>query len=65
MIDVGKEIHVKRIQKGWTQSELARQSSVTKVSINHYEHGRCSPTWQTANLLFEALGYEVVLKEKI
>ena len=47
----------RREELGWSQSELARRSSVAQKTISLLEQGDTDPTLSTLGLLAEALGF--------
>ncbi|MCF2488193.1 helix-turn-helix transcriptional regulator [Dyadobacter sp. CY347] len=60
---VGKRIIQLRIEKGWSQSDLARACEKDRQSIERIENGRVSPSLYT---LYEiALALEVRLEELV
>lgn len=50
------ELRKIRVEKGLSQSELARRSQVHRVSINRYEAGQIKPNLETLVKLSRALG---------
>lgn len=48
-----------RLEKGWTEADLARASGVTKSTINRIENNQASPTLITMVKLSLALGCKV------
>ena len=52
-------MHKKRIEKGWSQVELAKRSGITNVSIFNYEKGLRFPRRDVLYKLAEALECEV------
>jgi transcriptional regulator with XRE-family HTH domain len=48
-----------RRRAGITQSELARRASTSRPTLSAYEHGRKSPTLDTAQRLLAQAGYEL------
>lgn len=53
-----------RMEKGWTQYRLAKESGVSRERIAKLESGRHSPTLLTVDKLCNALGFEIVLTKK-
>jgi predicted transcriptional regulator len=47
-----------------TQEDLAQIASVSLRSLKGIETGKANPTWNQMVKVFEALGWEVELKEK-
>lgn len=52
----GKRLYSLMINKGWTQSELARRSDLPRDSISVYIRGKSLPTPLSLKALSEALG---------
>lgn len=52
----GKRLYNLMLGKGWTQSELARQSGLPRDSISVYVRGRSLPTPASLSALATALG---------
>jgi transcriptional regulator with XRE-family HTH domain len=52
----GKRLYNLMLGKGWTQSELARQSGLPRDSISVYVRGRSLPTPASLSALAAALG---------
>ncbi|CDZ55033.1 helix-turn-helix domain-containing protein [Neorhizobium galegae] len=53
--EFGKRVYRLMIGKGWTQSELARQSGLPRDSISVYVRGKSLPTPQSLETLAKAL----------
>lgn len=51
----GKRLYTLMLSKGWTQSELARQSGLPRDSISVYVRGKSLPTPPSLQALAEAL----------
>lgn len=54
-----------RQQAGLSQEELAARAGTSRTTISAYEHGRKSPTMETASRLLESAGYELAAEPKI
>lgn len=54
--EFGRRLFSLMIEKGWNQSELARQAGLPRDSISTYIRGRSLPTPQSLKKLGEALG---------
>ncbi|MDK4730512.1 helix-turn-helix domain-containing protein [Rhizobium phaseoli] len=52
----GKRLYNLMLAKGWTQSELARQSDLPRDSISVYVRGKSLPTPGSLSALAKALG---------
>lgn len=57
---LGDELKAARLEKGFTQKELANMSGVTIQTVLHYEKGTPSMTLNTLNRITHALGLNVV-----
>lgn len=62
-IELGKRIVMLRIQKGWSQSDLARACNKDRQAIEKLENGKVNPTLYT--LLEIANTLEVSLPELV
>ena len=54
--NLGTIIRYERLNKGMTQAELAKQSSISVSAISKMENGKRLPSMQTAIDIFRALG---------
>ncbi|MGO4704766.1 helix-turn-helix domain-containing protein [Microvirga sp. 2MCAF38] len=54
--EFGKRLHKLMTEKGWHQSELARQAGLQRDSVSTYINGRSLPTPLSLNRLAAALG---------
>jgi transcriptional regulator with XRE-family HTH domain len=54
-----------RRASGLSQSELARRSETSRPTVSAYEHGRKSPTLQTAARLLHETGFELDIRPLI
>ena len=54
--NIGARISHYRQEKGLTQQELAQLVFVSRVTITHYEVGRCSPPLPTLITIAQVLG---------
>lgn len=55
---------IKRIEKGWSQRELARQAGVSPMGINQIENLSRKATVDFLIPICRALDFELVLQEK-
>lgn len=55
-MNTGKIITNLRDEKGWSQSELAQFSQVSRVMIGKYERGEAVPSIDTAKKIADAFG---------
>jgi transcriptional regulator with XRE-family HTH domain len=51
-----QNLHRARMQKGWSQSELARRSDIPRDMISNYANGKHLPTIDNLTKLAQALG---------
>ena len=54
-----------RIEAGLSQEELAERAGTSRTTISAYEHGRKSPTLQTATRLLASAGFEIAVEATI
>ena len=59
MAEIGENIRVLRLSRGWTQQELAAQLHMTRQAVGHYESGRTVPDVETCRRLAEVFGVEL------
>ena len=59
LISLGKQIIKLRQQKGWTQSELARNCDKDRQSIERLEKGKINPSAYYLAQVAEGLGISV------
>lgn len=59
MHDIGENIKVLRLSRGWTQQQLAGQLHVTRQAVSHYESGRTQPDIDTCRRVAEIFGVEL------
>ena len=52
---LGGSIRARRIELGWTQSDLAERSSVPQADISRIENDRLDARWSTLQRLLTAL----------
>lgn len=55
----GRRLYQMMLQRGWNQSELARQANLPRDSISTYVRGVAFPTPKSLTALAEALGVSV------
>lgn len=55
--DIAEILKDMRIQKGWTQAQLAEAASIPQANISRYENGAVEPTISTFYRLVEAMGF--------
>ena len=59
MHNIGENIKVLRLSRGWTQQQLAEQLHMTRQAISHYESGRTQPDIDTCRRVAEIFGVEL------
>lgn len=61
----GNLIRNARVSARLTAAELARRAQTARSAVSAYEHGRKSPTLETAERLLDAAGYELVARPRV
>ena len=61
VLDLADEILRLRLEKGWTQSELARRAGTKQSNISNIESGLSNPTLKFVQKLARALDTEVTI----
>ena len=64
MLNAGELIKYCRKFRGMSQLKLEEQSGVYAANICRYELGQIEPKFSTLQYCLEAMGFELVLKEK-
>lgn len=54
-----------RKESGLSQEEVARRAHTSRPTLSAYEHGRKSPTMETAQRVLDSLGFELVAQPKL
>ena len=54
--EFGRRVYKMMTEKGWNQSELARQANLTRDAVSTYVNGRSLPDPRNAKKLADALG---------
>lgn len=57
--EFGRRLHALMLERGWNQSELARQADIGRDAVSTYIRGRSFPEPKSLHALAEALGVEV------
>lgn len=61
--NIGERLRKLRIEKGWAVAEMSRYANIAPATITKTECGRI-PNLFTLIQMADALGYEVILREK-
>lgn len=61
---MGEEILIRRIKKGMRQTEVAKKAGLTTSAINNIERGYRIGRLDTIQLILDALGCELVVRER-
>lgn len=62
MIEVREFAHVmmiRRIERGWSQTRLAQEVGVSRISINLWEKQKVAPQFHLAQLIAQALEFSL------
>jgi transcriptional regulator with XRE-family HTH domain len=62
--DISCLVHDARIEKGWTQAQLARKLKTKQPSIARLEKGKRYPSLHFLNKVVRALGMELIITFK-
>ena len=60
--ELGRSVRTLREDKGWSQTELARQTGMTQSAVARFESGGTIPTLPVLERLAHALGVELVVQ---
>lgn len=63
--NIGEFIAIERVSARLSRSKLSFLADVSEYNIEHYENRRSQPSFDTANKLLSALGYEIVIRKKV
>lgn len=64
-MDSGEVLAYAREAAGLSQAELASRARTSRTALSAYEHGRKSPTLQTAARIVAATGFDLTLSPRI
>jgi transcriptional regulator with XRE-family HTH domain len=64
LLDLANDILRLRLEKGWTQAELARQMGTRQANVSRVEAGLANPTADFLQRLARALDTELVIRLK-
>jgi transcriptional regulator with XRE-family HTH domain len=56
---LGKRLTSLRVERGYTQEELARMLGITRASLSHYENDRREADYETLKKMAECFGVSV------
>jgi transcriptional regulator with XRE-family HTH domain len=62
LFDLADEVLSLRLQKGWSQSELARRAKTKQANISKLESGLANPTVKSLQKIGKALGVELKIR---
>lgn len=58
---VGEQIRLLRLDRGWTQQQLAQRTGLAQQNLSSYERGEAKPRLDTLARILDALDGEVSL----
>jgi transcriptional regulator with XRE-family HTH domain len=61
-LDLADEVIELRLERGWTQTELARRAGTQQANISRIENGLANPTVKLLHKLAEAFGTELRIR---
>jgi transcriptional regulator with XRE-family HTH domain len=61
-LDIANDVLALRLERGWSQTELARRAGTKQANVSRIESGVANPTVKTLQKLAEALGTEVQIR---
>ncbi len=64
-MDPGRMMAEARQRAGLSQDELAKRAGTSRPALSAYEHGRRSPTLQTASRVLAAAGFELTATPRV
>ncbi|MFP4393784.1 MAG: helix-turn-helix domain-containing protein [Anaerolineales bacterium] len=62
VLDLAEDIIRLRMQRGWTQEELARRMGTGQANISLLEHGLSNPTLETLRKLSDVFDVELTIR---
>ena len=60
-LDLAEDIIRLRVERGWSQKELARRLGTRQANISRLEHGQANPTLKTLRKLSEVFEVDLVV----
>ena len=64
LLDLADDVLALRLEKGWSQSDLARRAGTKQSNISRLESGLANPTFRFIQKVAKALGTEVEIRLK-
>ncbi len=58
-LDLGRQILALRLERGWTQKELAKRAGTKQANISRLENGLLNPSVEMLQKVAEAFGVEL------
>lgn len=62
---IGQRIKAERERKGWNIQWLASKANMNPGTIYNYELEISSPSWNTAEKIFNSMGLTIELKQEV
>ena len=62
ILDLADEVFELRMERGWTQAELAEQVGTAQANISRLENGLANPTFDFLEKLSEAFGTQLSVR---
>ena len=60
-LELGRQILDLRLQRGWTQRELAQRAGTRQANISRLENGQLNPSVDTLQRVADALGVQLAV----
>ncbi len=61
-LELAEDIIRLRVNRGWSQKELAKKLGTWQANVSRLEHGQANPTLQTLRKLSEVFEVELVVR---
>lgn len=61
-LELAEDIIRLRVNRGWSQKELAKKLGTRQANVSRLEHGQANPTLQTLRKLSEVFEVELVVR---
>ena len=62
VLDLAESVIRLRVERGWSQKELARKLGIWQANISRLEHGQANPTLDTLTKLSKVFGVDLVVR---